>query len=185
MALRNFYLDPTHRNPIPPPTLRFLVDNLRFKNVTVRYSAEVPNEMETARDRRQRSQVKRISFWSFGLRCYRVAVMKIKTRQKSIRVIVKFILARFAQGLIELLPRLRKRLIGSWSVEFVPGSSDSERCVEVPWAVSEAHPGFVLAVRLSTQIATVGAIMGLPNGGRCRTLAMFYHRLPFRGCARG
>lgn len=44
-ALRNFFLDPTHKNPLPPDTLKFLVESCGFVNVEVRFSSPVGTEM--------------------------------------------------------------------------------------------------------------------------------------------
>ena len=43
-SLRNFYLDLTHRNPIPAGTLQFLVEYAGFRDVRVHYSSPVPPE---------------------------------------------------------------------------------------------------------------------------------------------
>ncbi len=43
-SLKNFYLDLTHQNPIPPTTLKFVVESAGFKNVAVRYTSEIAEE---------------------------------------------------------------------------------------------------------------------------------------------
>lgn len=40
VATHNFYLDPTHRNPLPPIMLRWLVENRGFKDVTIQRLTE-------------------------------------------------------------------------------------------------------------------------------------------------
>jgi hypothetical protein len=42
-ALRDFYLDPTHRNPIPAATLEFLVRTCGYREVGIRYASPVPS----------------------------------------------------------------------------------------------------------------------------------------------
>jgi O-antigen chain-terminating methyltransferase len=49
-SLRNFFIDPTHRNPIPPDTLKFLVEASGFKDIEIRYSSPVPDEMKLKGD---------------------------------------------------------------------------------------------------------------------------------------
>ena len=41
-SLQKFYLDFTHRNPIPSNTLKFLLESSRFKDVQIVYSSPVP-----------------------------------------------------------------------------------------------------------------------------------------------
>jgi O-antigen chain-terminating methyltransferase len=43
-SLRNFYLDLTHRNPIPPATLKFVAEYAGFKDVRLHYSSLVAEE---------------------------------------------------------------------------------------------------------------------------------------------
>lgn len=45
-SLKNFYLDLTHKKPIPPQTLRFLLEIVGFKNIDIVFSSFVPDEMK-------------------------------------------------------------------------------------------------------------------------------------------
>jgi O-antigen chain-terminating methyltransferase len=45
-SLKNFYLDLTHKKPIPPQTLRFLLEIVGFKNADIVFSSSVPDEMK-------------------------------------------------------------------------------------------------------------------------------------------
>ncbi|MBE0069255.1 methyltransferase domain-containing protein [Thermoanaerobacterium thermosaccharolyticum] len=45
-SLKNFYLDLTHKKPIPPQTLHFLLEIVGFKNVDIVFSSSVPDEMK-------------------------------------------------------------------------------------------------------------------------------------------
>jgi hypothetical protein len=50
-ASRNFYLDPTHRNPIPSQLGRFLVESTGFKNVEIVDLHPVPERDHLSIDR--------------------------------------------------------------------------------------------------------------------------------------
>ena len=41
-SLKNFYLDLTHKNPIPPLTLKFILENSGFKKINIQYSSFIP-----------------------------------------------------------------------------------------------------------------------------------------------
>lgn len=45
-SLRTFYLDLTHKNPIPPETLKFLVENAGYRDVSIRYSSPIPDNLK-------------------------------------------------------------------------------------------------------------------------------------------
>jgi O-antigen chain-terminating methyltransferase len=45
-ALRDFYLDPTHRNPIPAATLEFLVRSCGYREVVVQYMSHTPPDRQ-------------------------------------------------------------------------------------------------------------------------------------------
>lgn len=45
-SLKNFFLDLTHRNPIPPDTLRFLVETSGFRSIEVIFSSPVQDEIK-------------------------------------------------------------------------------------------------------------------------------------------
>lgn len=68
-ALSNFYLDLTHRKPIPPSTLKFLLEFVGFKNVEVRFSSLLP---EKYRLKGNDSNIKKLNEILFGWRDYAV-----------------------------------------------------------------------------------------------------------------
>lgn len=49
-SLRNFFIDLTHRNPIPPDTLKFLVEASGFRDVEVKFLSPVSDEIKLKGD---------------------------------------------------------------------------------------------------------------------------------------
>jgi O-antigen chain-terminating methyltransferase len=45
-ALKNFYLDLSHQKPVASPTLQFLLEAAGFKEVKVKFSSSVPEEIQ-------------------------------------------------------------------------------------------------------------------------------------------
>ncbi len=61
-SLRNFFLDLTHRNPIPCDTLKFLVEASGFINVEVKFSSPVSDEIKLEGDDENTRKLNKILF---------------------------------------------------------------------------------------------------------------------------
>lgn len=68
-SLRDFYLDPTHRNPIPSATLEFIVRSCGYRDVSVVYTSQVkPSRLLSGSD----SNTAKLNALLFGPRDYAV-----------------------------------------------------------------------------------------------------------------
>jgi len=72
-SLRNFYIDLTHRNPIPSDTLKFLVEAAGFVNVKVDFSSPVPDEIKLSGND---DNVKKLNDLLFGYQEYAIIANK-------------------------------------------------------------------------------------------------------------
>ncbi|APC07777.1 methyltransferase domain-containing protein [Neomoorella thermoacetica] len=68
-ALQNFYLDLTHKRPIPAPTLRFLLEAVGFRRIDVRFSSPV---LEDLRLKGDDPSIVRLNELLFGFQDYAV-----------------------------------------------------------------------------------------------------------------
>ena len=68
-SLRNFFIDLTHRNPIPPDTLKFLVEASGFRDVEVKFSSPVPDEIKLKGDD---ENVRKLNEFLFGFQDYAI-----------------------------------------------------------------------------------------------------------------
>ncbi|MCR4431951.1 MAG: methyltransferase domain-containing protein [Tepidanaerobacteraceae bacterium] len=62
LSLKNFYSDLTHLKPIPPATLRFLLEAVGFKNVDIVYSSPVPDDVKLAGEDENTSKLNMLLF---------------------------------------------------------------------------------------------------------------------------
>lgn len=68
-ALRNFYLDLTHRKPLPATTIKFLLEIAGFENVEIRFSSPLPEKYKL---KGNNSNVQKLNEILFGWQEYAV-----------------------------------------------------------------------------------------------------------------
>ncbi len=61
-SLKNFYLDLTHKNPIPPLTMKFLLEDAGFKKVTIHYTSYIPDHEKLQGKDRNTTKLNEILF---------------------------------------------------------------------------------------------------------------------------